>query len=140
MQNDILYGKVHYHCVIRTSTSIFKSDPLTLFTWAWALLYFLLPPAVKLGQGNIFGSKCQEFCPQEGGSLGSHSVGRLRGLAWGVSRSTPRGGFKCQGPGPEGVFQHAFRQTTPWQTACSTHPTEMHSCCLYILSNFHLFS
>ena len=26
----------------------------------------LLPPATKLGQGNIFRSMCQEFCPQWG--------------------------------------------------------------------------
>ena len=26
----------------------------------------LLPPATKLGQGNIFRSVCQEFCPQRG--------------------------------------------------------------------------
>ena len=25
-----------------------------------------LPPATKLGQGNIFSSVCQEFCPQGG--------------------------------------------------------------------------
>ena len=31
-------------------------------------LYFktFLPPATKLGQGNIFRSVCQEFCPQKG--------------------------------------------------------------------------
>ena len=28
---------------------------------------FLLPAATKLGQGNIFTSVCQEFCPQGGG-------------------------------------------------------------------------
>ena len=28
-----------------------------------------LPPATKLGQGNIFRSVCQEFCPQGGGSM-----------------------------------------------------------------------
>ena len=28
---------------------------------------FLLPPATKLGQGNIFSSVCQEFCPRGGG-------------------------------------------------------------------------
>ena len=27
----------------------------------------LLPPAAKLGQGNIFRSVCQEFCPRGGG-------------------------------------------------------------------------
>ena len=29
----------------------------------------LLPAATKLGQGNIFTSVCQEFCPQGGGCL-----------------------------------------------------------------------
>ena len=47
---------------------------------------------MKLGQGNIFRSKCQEFCPQEGGSLGSHPGGRLRGLAWGGSPGPHPGG------------------------------------------------
>ena len=31
------------------------------------LLGDFLPPATKLGQGNIFRSVCQEFCPQGGG-------------------------------------------------------------------------
>ena len=30
------------------------------------LLISLLPPATKLGQGNIFSSVCQEFCPRGG--------------------------------------------------------------------------
>ena len=29
----------------------------------------LLPPATKLGQGYIFRSVCQEFCPQGGGGM-----------------------------------------------------------------------
>ena len=33
---------------------------------------YLLPPATKLGQGNVFTSVCQEFCPQ-GGSLSQHA-------------------------------------------------------------------
>ena len=35
----------------------------------------LLPPATKLGQGNIFRSVCQEFCPQGGGGMcsGGHA-------------------------------------------------------------------
>ena len=60
----------------------------------------------SLGQGNIFRSVCQEFCPQGGWypsmhcrwylsmpcmSPGPHPRGKLRGLAWGVSRPTPRG-------------------------------------------------
>ena len=33
---------------------------------------FLVPPATKLGQGNIFSSVCQEFCPQGGAYLGRY--------------------------------------------------------------------
>ena len=68
-----------------------------------------LSPATKLGQGNIFRSVCQEFCPRggggspgpragevegsgQGGSPGPHPGGGLRGLAGGVSRPTPGGG------------------------------------------------
>ena len=54
-----------------------------------------LPPATKLGQGNIFRSVCQEFCLPRGG-LQAHTGGwgRLRHLAggWGVSRPTLGGG------------------------------------------------
>ena len=32
----------------------------------YAFLTISLPPATKLGQGNIFRSVCQEFCPQGG--------------------------------------------------------------------------
>ena len=46
-------------------------------------LNVLLPPATKLGQGNIFRSMCQEFCSQ-GGSPGPHP------------------GWGCPGPGPKG--------------------------------------
>ena len=35
-------------------------------------IFVFLPPATKLGQGNIFRSLCQEFCPQVGGCLGRH--------------------------------------------------------------------
>ena len=50
----------------------------------------LLPPATKLGQGNIFRSVCQEFCSQ-GVSRPTPRGGRLKGLAGGgVSRPTLR--------------------------------------------------
>ena len=39
-----------------------------------------LPPATKLGQGNIFRSVCQEFCSQGGGGLQAH----YQGGGWGV--------------------------------------------------------
>ena len=37
---------------------------------------FLIPPATKLGQGNIFSSVCQEFCSQGGAYLGRYPPGR----------------------------------------------------------------
>ena len=39
-----------------------------------------LPPATKLGQGNIFKSMCQEFCPQDGACMAGGVHGR--GHAW----------------------------------------------------------
>ena len=59
----------------------------------------LLPPATKLGQGNIFRSVCQQFCPQ-GGCAWLH--GRV-GHAWfylgGMRGFIPGGvcGFICGG-------------------------------------------
>ena len=47
--------------------------------------WILLPPATKLGQGNIFRSVCQQFCPQGGmrGCLGGHAcVVLFGGHAW----------------------------------------------------------
>ena len=78
---------------------------------------------------------------------GPHPGGKLRGLAWGISRPTPRGGsLKVHTQGglqahtqgdptahtQGGVSQHALRQTPPTATAAGgTHPTGMHSqgCC-----------
>ena len=42
-----------------------------------ALELRLLPPATKLGQGNIFRSVCQQFCPQ-----GGHAWFYSGGCAW----------------------------------------------------------
>ena len=41
-----------------------------------------LPPATKLGQGNIFRSVCQQFCPR-GGMCGCSGGGGVRGFIWG---------------------------------------------------------
>ena len=48
------------------------------------LHYYLLQPATKLGQGNIFRSVCQELCSQREGCLGPDPGGMLWGLAGGV--------------------------------------------------------
>ena len=99
----------------------------------WIGNQFLLP-ATKLGQGNIFRSVCQEFCSQGGGgSPGPHPRGKLRGLAGGVSRSTPGGGGS-PGPGP-GCIPICTEADSPQQTATAaggTHPTGMHSCQLNV--------
>ena len=93
------------------------------------MLYRYLPPTTKLGQGNIFRSVCQEFCPWGGGVVVSqHALQvsrptpreKLRGLAWGVSRPTPRGVSR---PTPGGVSQHAPRQTP--------HPADGYCCGRY---------
>ena len=75
----------------------------------------LLPPATKLGQGNIFRSVCQEFCSRgrRGGGnpaciagLQAHTQGESWGV-WpgGVSRSTPRG-RGVEGSGLGGLQAH----------------------------------
>ena len=46
-----------------------------------------LAPAMKLGQGDIFSSMCQEFCPK-GGYLGRCPPGQVHPLPLG--RYTPR--------------------------------------------------
>ena len=87
------------------------------------LVEFPLPNVLfitaKLGQGNVFRSVCQEFCPQGGGlypsmpcrSPGPHpGGGGLRSLVGGVPGPHP-GVFR---PTPRGcVSQHALKQTLP---------------------------
>ena len=106
-----------------------------------------LPPAKKLGQGNIFRSMCQEFCSRgrgRGGSPGQHPGGRLRGLAGGLqahtqgdlqahtweggSSPTPTGSQTDPGgsPDPHPCTPACNGAYTPWQTATAvggTHPT-----------------
>ena len=61
-------------------------------------------------------------------SPGPYPGGKLRGLARGVSRPTPRG-----------VSQHALGQTPPHThmatAAGGTHPTGMHSCFLQMIAS-----
>ena len=64
-----------------------------------------LPAATKLGQGNIFRSVCQEFCPR----------GVLSASITPKSRHPPRADTHPPAYG---------------QRAAGTHPTGMHSCCL----------
>ena len=119
-----------------------------------------LPPATKLGQGYVFTHVCDSVhrgvvsqhalqvvsqhalqqvlgggIPACLAGLQAHTqgVGKLRGLAWGVSRPTPGGGGSRPTPGGK-VSQHALWQTHPPHThtataAGSTPPIGMHSCC-----------
>ena len=72
----------------------------------------IVTAATKLGQGNIFTSVCQEFCPQGGG-------GCLPQCMLGYTTPPPR----ADNPPPR-------RQTAAYgQRAAGTHPTGMHSSC-----------
>ena len=77
----------------------------------------LLPAATKLGQGNIFTSVCQEFCPRGGGVCLS--------ACWDT-------------PPPPGADPPGTRHppTAAYgQRAAGTHPTGMHSCCYSLFTH-----
>ena len=127
-----------------------------LFSFHFACLF--LPAATKLGQGNIFTSVCQEFCPQGGGGRVSASV--HAGIPP-PDQAPPRDQAHPPGPGiplsrppgtrhpppetrhtppsrhppgtrhtPPGDQAHPpGKQTAAYgQRAAGTHPTGMHSC------------
>ena len=127
---------------------MFLHASLILFTWGW---YPSMPCSRSPGGGWYPSMPCR--------SLGPHPRGKLSGLAWGVSRPTPRGVSRptpggvsrptprgVSRPTPEGspgpqvgeVSQHALRQTPLTHThqtataAGGTHPTGMHTCCFFI--------
>ena len=99
----------------------------------------LLPPATKLGQGNIFRSVYQEFCswgvsrpsPKgevEGSGWGGVSrptpKGEVEGFGRGASRPTPGGG-EVEGSGWEGVLQaHTWGVSKPRPRGCIPACTE----------------
>ena len=94
-----------------------------------------LPPATKLGQGNIFRSVCQEFCLPggEGVSRPTPGGGEVEASGRGVGglQAHTGGAAPCLGGSrPGGVSQHALRQppSAAATAAGSTHPTGMHSC------------
>ena len=91
----------------------------------------LLPAATKLGQGNIFTSVCQEFCPQGGGCLPQCMLGyppppRSRQHPPELTPSRPDKPPRADTPPPD--------QTPPWadtppeqtppgpDTPCSSRP------------------
>ena len=111
----------------------------------------------SLGQGNIFISVCQEFCPQrgrgEGGLVSQHALlqgggipayfaGGIPACRGRVSRSTPKGEVEGSGqegsPGPyRGVYPSMHWGRPPWTATATggTHPTGMHSCTLNLCSD-----
>ena len=108
-----------------------------------------LPPATKLGQGYIFRRVCKEFCSWGGWypsmhcrSPGPPQGGELRGLAWGVSRPTPRGEVEESGLGGLQVYTQGVLMHTPrgypsihW----SRHPPEDSYCCRQYASYWNAF-
>ena len=78
-------------------------------------MYFL-PAATKLGQGNIFTSVCQEFCPK-GGRV---SASVHAGIYTPQTRQTPpRPG---RHPTPPGPGRHPRTRQTPPRTRQTTPP------------------
>ena len=82
----------------------------------------LLPPATKLGQGNIFTSVCQEFCSRGVCSWGCLLPGGC--LVWGDL--VPGGACSMGVPAPRGGAW--WRPPRTATAAGGTHPTGMHSC------------
>ena len=110
----------------------------------------LLPAATKLGQGNIFTSVCQEFCPQ-GGCLPQCMLGypprsrppRDQAPPPGAdpqeqtpppgTRPTPRSRHP-PGTRPTPRDQTPSPQEAYGQRAAGTHPTGIHSCFVSVQS------
>ena len=87
----------------------------------------------SLGQGNIFRSMCQEFCPRGGGwypsmpckypggsypsmpcrSPGLNPRGKLRGLAWGGGSPGPHPWGKLRGRACGGLHTHTWGSPGP---------------------------
>ena len=87
-----------------------------------------LPAATKLGQGNIFTSVCQEFCPHGGGGV-------CLSACWDTppqTRQTP--GSRHHPPwdqaDPKGADPPSSGKQTPAYglRAAGTHPTGMDTC------------
>ena len=75
---------------LREDLSFFSSKNYVLWPFMYQACAFL-PPAMKLRQGNVFTSVCQEFCPQggmcgEGGGMcgegGCECWRGVEGCAW----------------------------------------------------------
>ena len=105
LRNVLYYGTLR--CYWWCSIFLSKAECSCLSFWSH-IISMLLPPATKLGQGNIFSSVCQGFCPR-GQYLGRYPL----------ACTPPWAGTPPQ-------FVH-------W--AGGTHPTGMHSCYLSVFGS-----
>ena len=104
--NKIIFLYFFFLVAIKTFT-LLRSIHRSMRANHQCVLHRFLPPAMKLGARLCFYA-CLWFCSQGGRGYpsmccrfpGTHPGGKLRGLAWGVSRPTPEGS-----PGPHlGVY------------------------------------
>ena len=99
------------------------------------VIFTVLPPATKLGQGNIFRSVCQEFCPQRGGAcMAGGMYGRgacvAGGRAWQGVCVGVHGGHAWQG-------WHAW-QGGAWHTVNEQAVRILLECILVFETNVYL--
>ena len=83
------------------------------------MFFYLLPPATKLGQGNIFRSACQEFCSQVGGlphCMLGYKPPRTRPPPG--SRHPPQGADTPKDQKPPVTRQPPRPDTSPQSSAC----------------------
>ena len=83
-------------CYFRSLSSTLREEHSLLNGCLWEIL---LPPATKLGQGNIFRSVCQEFCPR--GVVSQHALQvvsqhALKQVSWGGGIPACLAGFQAQ--------------------------------------------
>ena len=116
--------------LVAFSSELFLPCLLWWICLTWTRYYILncttfYGPQTKSRKGNVFTSVCQEFCP--------------RGKVYTPWADTPQADTPPgqtpprQTPPPQADTPH--RQTPPRQMATAadgTHPTGMHSCCLWI--------
>ena len=118
----------------------------------------LLPAATKLGQGNIFTSVCQEFCPRGGVCLSAcwdtppwtrhppdqappqtrHPTPPDQAPPRDQARPSPRTRHPPDQADPPGVAAPPLGKQTAacGQRAAGTHPTGIHSCLKMVLIDF----
>ena len=123
-ENRVQYFKAHSHRA--------KAEAKARLFFDVCGLFFDLFTARKrsLGEGNIFRSVCQEFCPQWGGGEVCLSAcwDTLPGPGTSPGPGTPPGAGTPRDQAPRRA-EHAGRYG---QRAGGTHPTGMQSCLLVV--------